>query len=139
LHWHLANLDLTGFNPNARAPMTQTKQEMIELSRNEVERWLYELPDTTSTTLFTMNDLLNRLHEHDERCKAGFKAIQKALKGLHHKQAHGGKQVRVFGRPKCLWVVARPEEAERLHAIQEPSELAAEYERQHPEWSVGRE
>src|SRR5262249_40109757 len=58
LHHYLLNLDLEGFDPNAKAPMTKTKQDMIDLSRSDLEKWLHELPDNTKTTLYTTKDLL---------------------------------------------------------------------------------
>jgi Family of unknown function (DUF5906) len=42
---HFRTLDLSEFNPKAAAPMTKAKQEMIDTSRSDLERWLCELRD----------------------------------------------------------------------------------------------
>src|SRR3954464_8513695 len=40
LMYHFLHLDLTGFNPKAPAPMTNAKEDMIDLTRPDVDRWL---------------------------------------------------------------------------------------------------
>jgi hypothetical protein len=37
---HLLNLDLTGFDPHARPPMTRAKLDMIERSKSDLDLWL---------------------------------------------------------------------------------------------------
>jgi len=43
LMYHLMNLDLTGFNPHARAPHTAFKQAMIEDSKGIAANWIIRL------------------------------------------------------------------------------------------------
>jgi len=44
LYWYLLHeVDTTDFDPDARAPMTQAKREMIELNRSTLERWVRDL------------------------------------------------------------------------------------------------
>jgi hypothetical protein len=38
LHY-LLSIDITGFDPKGRAPMTQAKFDMVEASRSDLERW----------------------------------------------------------------------------------------------------
>jgi hypothetical protein len=149
LYYHLLHLDLSGFNPNACAPMTQSKLDMIDLSRTELETWVRELPEnvenvirnsgvggygTRPVTLFTAQDLL-ALWKADgpdgTKKKEGYAAMVKALRSAGFKQGYQGKQVRLkkLGRQR-LWVVAAPQEATRLLEMTEPNELAEEYERQ---------
>jgi hypothetical protein len=40
LLWWAQQVDLSGFNPYAAAPMTKAKEEMQELSKTEVQRWV---------------------------------------------------------------------------------------------------
>jgi len=128
LHDHLLHVDLTGFNPNAKAPMTKAKEEAIELSRSEEERWLLELlGGRPKATLWTLEDLVTLFQHENPRSRAGRAAMQTALKRLGFKKAHGGRQVRVGSGQFYLWVIAQTEEAERLLAIREPSELAKMY------------
>jgi len=147
LHYHLLHLDLTGFNPDAPAPMTQAKESMIELSYSELERWVKELPDTmravvlesglddycyenaSQVTLFTVSDLLQLWKATRPYSREGHAAMLRALK-KYHKQAYGGKQVRIRGVQARLWIIAKPDEATALLSVTEPSVLAAEYERQ---------
>ena len=131
LRYHLEHLDLTGFGPNSRAPMTSAKEEMIELSRTEPERWALDLTNNNRVTLFTTNDLLNSWQAENPGSRVGTNAIHKALKKSGYQWAHGGKQIKSRGKQLRLWVVANTEETKRLLAM-EPSALAAEYERQHP-------
>lgn len=42
LHY-LQHLDLTGFDPKGRAPLTASKKEMIEASRSDLDRWAYDV------------------------------------------------------------------------------------------------
>jgi hypothetical protein len=128
LHHHLLNVDTSDFNPDAMAPMTDSKQEMIEMSRNEPERWLLTLPDERpEATLWTLEDLVALFQHENARSHAGSKAIQKALTNLGFKRAYDGQLVRVGPLRLRFWVIAPTEEAERLLAIREPSELAKKY------------
>lgn len=131
LHYHLLQVDTGDFNPDAKAPTTAAKDEMIELGRSEVERWLRELPDSGGCRLFTVQNLLTLWHSANEKSSVGSAAITRALKTCGYRKAHGGKQIKVKGKQIYLWVVAPPDEIERLHAL-EPSELAAEYEGWNP-------
>ncbi|MFI5107972.1 MAG: DUF5906 domain-containing protein [Terriglobales bacterium] len=51
LFWHLRQLDLTGFDPNAHAPRTVAKQEMIAAGRSDVAAWVAQLRDDADATL----------------------------------------------------------------------------------------
>lgn len=42
LHY-LRNIDLTGFDPKGRAPVTESKREMIEASRSDLDRWALDI------------------------------------------------------------------------------------------------
>lgn len=69
LHHYFLEVDLTGFNPNAEAPETQAKKEMVDAGRSEHTAWCVELlrnPDNVlrlgdaviEYDLFTVEDLL---------------------------------------------------------------------------------
>lgn len=71
---HLLEVDLAGFDPNQRAPMTEAKQEMIEMNRSDVEAWLLAFAaDPESVTKATRaSDLwtsaqLRALYDPDDR------------------------------------------------------------------------
>lgn len=40
MHYFMNVVDCKGFNPTARPPMTRAKQEMIEMTRTDLESWL---------------------------------------------------------------------------------------------------
>lgn len=42
LHY-LQNIDLTGFDPKGRAPVTDSKREMIEAGRSDLDRWALDV------------------------------------------------------------------------------------------------
>jgi hypothetical protein len=124
-------VNLDGFDPDAKAPMTDLKREMIELGRTDMERFLLELSEEQSRTLYTLRDLEFLFRRRNPNSNSGQPAILRALKKLAFEQAYSGNDLKCDGKKITLWVIA-PESAERerLLAIQEPSELTAEYKRQ---------
>lgn len=42
LHWHLLNLDLTGFDEHTKPPVTRAKNDLIELSMDSVGSFLHD-------------------------------------------------------------------------------------------------
>lgn len=42
LHQHLLDLDLTGFGPHTEPPMTSSKEDLLDLGRGSVERFVHE-------------------------------------------------------------------------------------------------
>lgn len=43
LKYYFEHIDLTGFNPNAPALMTEAKQDMIDLTRSDLARWVQSI------------------------------------------------------------------------------------------------
>lgn len=79
---YLLTLDLSGFDPKARALDTRPKQEMVEISRSDLERWL---EDTASGVikkeLVTSQDLAQEYYMHTGN-RASTTAIGRALKRM---------------------------------------------------------
>ena len=81
LFHYLLSVDLEGFNPNGRPPMTESKLEMINASRSELDTWLLKLRDTpeevssTAATyaLWDAETLFSLYKNHDDntRVKSG--------------------------------------------------------------------
>ncbi len=142
LFQHLLKMKLTGFDPRARAPITEAKLEMTELGLTELERWVRDLGDNIQTiidgrpeyfpnrqqpTLFTSAELLE-MWNPDDRKRDGTAALTKALRKFGFRQAYNGEKVRLTPRLTArLWVIASPEEAGRWLAITENRLLAESY------------
>lgn len=76
VHHFLLNVDLTGFNPNAAAPMTTAKQDMIETGRSSHANWCHKLRATPDfflrvgvnalpSDLYTSTELLHLFKQGD--------------------------------------------------------------------------
>lgn len=83
---HFMTLDLSGFDPKARAPETQAKLEMIAHSRTEVERWLKDMLDGNVISLFgkevtTLEEVVARYHSEGHG-RTNTTAMGKALRRI---------------------------------------------------------
>jgi Family of unknown function (DUF5906) len=97
LYRFLNHIDLTGFNPHAEAPLTQSKRDMIELSRSEVDSWLAENVGTVEDVV-TVQGLATEYYA-DKGKEVSAKYITIGLKRLG---AHM-KPVKVRGKKMRLW------------------------------------
>lgn len=115
LYHHLMTLDLTGFNPRGKAPMTQAKEEMIESSRSVLANWVHhfrENPDKVLTVgqgklmnqLWTADELLV-LFDPDGRSKIGVRAMGVELKRAQVTRAAQGMGCRTNNGQVRLWCV----------------------------------
>lgn len=130
---YLLRLDLSGFNPQAPAPMTGSKRDMIESGRSDIGSWVAALRDYPDSVLRIGDKVLKHqlmtateLHSiYDQRgngrttingmsremSRAGF---EKAFKGMPVITDHG---------PQRLWVVrSSPASVETMNG-RELSEL----------------
>lgn len=55
---HMLTLDVTGFNPNAHAPLTVAKREMIEDNKSELERLIGNIMGATNIAALLGRDLV---------------------------------------------------------------------------------
>lgn len=124
---HFRTLDLSAFNPKAAAPMTAAKQEMIDTSRSDVERWLNELrsdPELAVTLLgreiVTLDDLV---HTYNKRggAKVNTTSVGKALHRLGNRDK---RRIKLKGGRPHLVSVCRSD----YWAEQDNSAWATEYE-----------
>jgi hypothetical protein len=115
LMWYFQNeVDLAGFNPYGRAPMTTAKLEMAVAGRSEIEDWACDLikntdsilrPDRYPQDLWRTEDLLAIL-DPDKRGKAGNKALSAALSNAGaFKIANGQNGAIINGNRSRLWAV----------------------------------
>jgi hypothetical protein len=89
MHYFL-QLDLSEFNPKASAPLTESKREMIEISRSEVERWIHETlaDDDAITGVFgrevaTMDEVILAYHREHPHSRCNTTAMSRALRRKH--------------------------------------------------------
>jgi hypothetical protein len=117
LMYHLLNVDLTGFNPSAPAPMTQAKQEMILHGKSSLGMWVNHLKEDpclvlrplTETVaqecdLFTARQLL-KLFDPDKRGRHSEGTIGKELSRSMFKQVNANKPVRTKAGLVRLWAI----------------------------------
>jgi len=149
LHARLLEVDLRDFSPYGHAPMTTAKQEIVEMSRSEMERWLRDLPKvlpklvtenakvmelnyTKTPYLFTVNDLWSlwqATRNGSITWRERSHAVDNNLPLAGYKKAHAGGQIKINGHPERLWIITYDSELiARLQAKQVcPSDVAEEY------------
>jgi hypothetical protein len=106
LHY-LLNLNTTGFNPRAHAPMSRAKLNMINANKSDLERWVETIVTATNLTkllgreVATVNELASRyrrVSNRDVSAKAMSNALSKAGIRQLRKQARrsNGTRPRVY-------------------------------------------
>lgn len=106
---HFLHLDLTGFNAKAAAPMTRAKSDMVDLSRSDLERWLFDQINGGAATswapseVVTLDDLVQQYRLKTEN-RATTTAVGKALSRLRLRQA---RRVTVKGVRCSLTAIRR--------------------------------
>ena len=83
---HLLTVDLTDFNPNASAPITESKKEMIYHSRTECEKWIHDvtndnesIQEVFGSEITSITDM-TKLFQQEHAASITTTAISKALK-----------------------------------------------------------
>lgn len=86
LFHYLQHLDLEGFDPSGRAPMTQAKVEMAHYGRSDLQQWCLDLSEDPDTLLgglrgdlFTPTELLG-LYDREGVKRTSVNAMGRALK-----------------------------------------------------------
>ena len=85
---HLLTLDMTDFNPNADAPLTRAKLEMVEQSKTETESWLTDLltdeciDGHLGSEVVAINDLVDRHNKETGAGRANATAVGRALRRM---------------------------------------------------------
>lgn len=106
LMYYLLSLDLSGFIPTAKAPMTRAKEEMIESSRSALANWVYNFRTNPEKILqigqvalpyklYSAEELL-RLFDPDSKSRVGVRGM-----GVELKRAKVGKAAQGMGCRTC--------------------------------------
>ena len=91
LHY-LLNLNTTGFNPRANAPMTRAKHAMINANKSDLERWVETIVTATNVSkllgreIVTVDELARRYRSDSGRDGTSAKAMSNALSKAGIKQ-----------------------------------------------------
>lgn len=112
---HLLRLDLGDFDPNAAAPMTRAKLEMIHDNKSDLASWVAQLrshPDEVlklgeapvSFDLLTNQQLL-RLYDPEGRTKVTANGLGRELKKAGFRYANDGAVVMTSQGPQRFYVV----------------------------------
>lgn len=105
LHWLLA-LDLSAFDPKARAPETAAKRQMIEDNRSDLAVWAAEIMQSGPAVKFgreiVKSDELARRFEVDTD---GKKPSLKAVAAVFKKLGAGARQIRLINGTKARVLV----------------------------------
>lgn len=109
LHDHLLHVDLTDFSPDEKAPMTNAKQEMIELGHSDLDRWVRDLLDDTSRTLYSVDALLAEYRARNLNAKISNRDMLSALSKARFKRPCEGEQIRVGKERKKVRLWATPD------------------------------
>lgn len=141
LFYYLLNLDLTGFDPMDPAPVTRSKQDMIEDSKSELGAWVTRLKTDPATvlkfpgsevvltrTLFTSAELYAIFNGQNNNSRVTEQGLGRELKRQGFKKALGGAPIRTARGLVKLWQVRELPVA--LHSYTLPKHFAALYEQE---------
>lgn len=136
---HLRNeVDCTGFTENTRPPLTAAKENMIEISKSDLDLWVRQLcedPDAclqfdgrpVRHALWSVQDLL-RFFDPDKRFENRYSqsSMASALQRAGFRKANEGRPVRTMDGLKRLWVIR---DSERISPLDHAA-LAEEYQKE---------
>jgi len=130
LYDYLMHVDLTGFSPDAKAPMTNSKRVMIEVGRSDLDTWVRGLLDYTDRTLFRLEDLVKEylLDNLDNPTqKATHRTMRVALVKAGFKQPCNGQQIRIDGGRQKARLWATPNGFKALEEL-DPAAVGKKYD-----------
>jgi hypothetical protein len=136
LRWYLENqVDLSGFNPYAEAPVTDAKRDMQDLSLSDLNRFTRRLRDDPDSVLKVGRDdeiirdelfELNRLIAFSDRDTNIDKGIQNAMSKALRNAGFRSRQVRVGKTRPYLWAIRNREKWWKRR----PAEWAKQFDKQ---------
>lgn len=141
--WHLLNaIDVSDFNPRAKAPETRAREAMIELSRSDLDGWAAELhrdPDgvlrfdgrIVTRHLMTAQELV-ALYDRDGTKRTTLIAMSKALRRAGFRPP---RPISARDGSHKVWMIRERDRWERASH----NELRARYDDERAAASAGRE
>lgn len=110
MHYFL-NLDLSQWSPRAEALPTRAREEMIEMSRSELERWLADIIEDAEVV--RLEDLKAQ-YELDTRSRVSSSAIAHIVRRMAPAMVR--RRLRIGGRRTWLWAIRDPRKWEQAPA-----------------------
>lgn len=103
---HMMKMDLSTFNPAAKAPLTEAKQEMELLGRSDLDDWCANIADNVPThkDVYTASELL-AMFDSDGRSGVKLNTMGRALKIAGVWQPSKGLPFKYNGRSHRVYVV----------------------------------
>jgi hypothetical protein len=134
----LLKLDVSAFSPTEPALVTQSKEEMLELSKSDLGSWVAKLksdPDAvlrmgnvvSKARLFT-SEQLRAFYDPQEKSRVTTNGVARELKRAGVERAFGGRQVPTAQGGIRIWIVR---DVEQLTEVDSPAELGRIYDREH--------
>lgn len=126
LFHYLLNLDVSDFDPQGPAPMTDAKVDMINNGRSDVGLWVATLREYPDAVLRQGNDVLNfclmtsqELHSlYDFRSpnKVTINGMSRELSRANFPRVNGGQPIDTPQGPQRLWMVRPIQGHEKMDA-----------------------
>lgn len=115
LFHHLLHVDLSGFNPQAHAPMTEAKAEMIDNGKSDVASWVATLKRDPMTVLRLNNQLIERdlwtttellrLYDPSGNGRVTLNGLSRELRRAGMVKANGGAPLMTHEGTQRLWII----------------------------------
>lgn len=87
---HFMQMELSEFDPKASPPLTDSKREMIEISRSDLERWISDafdsdaaIEDVFGKQVATIDDVIKRYHCEHPHSRCNTTSMSRALRRNH--------------------------------------------------------
>ena len=112
IFYSLKNRDISAFSASGRAPMTQTKREVIDLHRSEPDEAIAHLHEAIGErwqsqwhpALITTDQLYSFLGARDERAQSRYRAVLKGNYPLYLANDGDGR-IKWQGKPVKVWIL----------------------------------
>ncbi len=120
---HLLHLDLSGFDPHARAPWTRAKDEMIRAGKSVLGKWIMDLPEFLETRdskqdIFTVGELRALYGSDPRRTDRELESImgtELLVQRFARVESEGGEpRVKTRAGPRRLWIIRNREKWNRV-------------------------
>lgn len=124
LFHHLLTLDLDGFNPQGHAPMTASKQDMVETGKSDLGAWVMYLRQSPGSVLRIHNKVIERdlwtstellaLYDPSNTGRVTLNGMGRELRRAGFVRAYNGMPIPTHQGLQRLWVICNEEKYENM-------------------------